>query len=229
MATDAQLNANRANALLSTGPKSSTGKAKSSLNAVKTGLTGRTVLLPGDDAEAYKAHLKRFFDKHNPAGNAEADLVQSLADTEWRLLRIPSLEMGIYAIGRLEFAEKFASETDESVRNSLIEAQTFLAYQRQLNNLSIQERRLRSQREKDLADLKQLQSDRETKTRVQLNHGIKLYEEAKKEGKSFDPAEFGFEFSMDQLHERMVYLEAMRNYENEDIAVLKFRRERKAA
>lgn len=229
MATDAQSKANRANALLSTGPVTPAGKAKSSLNAVKTGLTGRTVLLPGDDAEAYKKHVQRFVDKHKPVGDGEQNLVQSLADIEWRLLRIPSLEMGIYAIGRLEFAEKFAAETDETVRNSLIEAQTFLTYQRQLNNLSVQERRLRSQREKDLADLKKLQSDRETKTRVQLNHGIKLYEEAQKEGKPFDPAEFGFEFSMDQLHEHMVYLKAMSNYENEHIAVLKFRRDRKAA
>ena len=50
MSTEAQVHANRANAQLSTGPSSASGKAKSSLNAVKTGLTGRTVLLPGDDA-----------------------------------------------------------------------------------------------------------------------------------------------------------------------------------
>jgi hypothetical protein len=39
------------NAQLSTGPRSAEGKAVS-MNAVKTGLTGRTVLLPSDDAEA---------------------------------------------------------------------------------------------------------------------------------------------------------------------------------
>src|SRR5579863_5462974 len=44
--------ANRQNSLLSTGPKTPEGKAASSRNALKTGLTGRTVLLPGDDAEA---------------------------------------------------------------------------------------------------------------------------------------------------------------------------------
>ncbi|MGA8598820.1 MAG: hypothetical protein WB676_29225 [Bryobacteraceae bacterium] len=53
MSTAAQIAANQANAQLSTGPTSETGKAKSSLNAVKTGLTGRTVLLPGDDAAIY--------------------------------------------------------------------------------------------------------------------------------------------------------------------------------
>ena len=53
MSSEAQIKANRANAQNSSGPKSPEGKAKSSLNAVKTGLTGRTVLLPGDDAAAY--------------------------------------------------------------------------------------------------------------------------------------------------------------------------------
>src|SRR5882757_3801626 len=47
--SEACLEANRANAQLSTGPRSENGKAKSSLNAVKTALTGSTVLLPADD------------------------------------------------------------------------------------------------------------------------------------------------------------------------------------
>ncbi len=121
MATDAQTKANQKNAQLSTGPTSSTGKAKSSLNAVKTGLTGRTVLLPGDDAEAYQKHVASFFDRWKPEADDQRNLVQSLADTEWRLLRIPALEMGIYALGRLEFAAEFAKE-DEAVRKHLIEA-----------------------------------------------------------------------------------------------------------
>ena len=55
--SEAQLAANQANAQLSTGPKSAEGKAKSSLNAVRTGLTGKTILLPSDDAEAYTDHI----------------------------------------------------------------------------------------------------------------------------------------------------------------------------
>jgi hypothetical protein len=208
MSSDAQIHANRANALHSTGPTSSTGKAKSSLNAVKTGLTGRTVLLPGDDAAAYQAHVQRFQDRHKASGDEERNLVQSLADTEWRLLRIPALEMGIYALGRLEFAEKFSNEQDESVRNALIEAQTFLSYQRQLNNLSIQENRLRRQREKDLADLKQLQTRRELVASVQMEKAVPLYQQAQREGKPFDPAAFGFDFSIAQIQQRIARNEA---------------------
>jgi hypothetical protein len=147
MSTPAQIVANQVNALLSTGPTSAAGKSKSSLNAVKTGLTGRTVLLSSEDAALYEQHVTRFMQQYEPEGDEEQTLVQSLADTQWRLLRIPSLEAGIYALGRIEFAELFAGE-DESVRPHLINAKTLLVYQRQLNNLNLQESRLRRQREK---------------------------------------------------------------------------------
>jgi len=67
----ARAEANRANAQHSTGPTSAEGKAKSSLNAVKTGLTGQTVLLPTDDALAYQQHLDRHFKSYAPANDAE--------------------------------------------------------------------------------------------------------------------------------------------------------------
>ena len=51
MSSAAQVAANQANAQLSTGPKTTEGKASSSRNALKTGLTGRTMILPKDQAE----------------------------------------------------------------------------------------------------------------------------------------------------------------------------------
>lgn len=64
-----------------TGPKTSEGKAKSCLNAVKTGLTGRTVLLASDDADRYQQHVSDFFDELHPVGPRECALVQSVADS----------------------------------------------------------------------------------------------------------------------------------------------------
>src|SRR5579875_3190153 len=160
MPTDQQLQANRTNAQHSTGPTSSEGKAKVSHNALKTGLTGRTVLLPSDDVGAYQAHTERIFQQFAPEGDDEKRLAQSLADTLWRLDRIPALEAGIYAIGRRTLAHEFADESDETVRKALIEAQVFLTYRRDLNNLSIQETRLRRQYERDEAELKRLVAER---------------------------------------------------------------------
>lgn len=151
-----QVEANRQNAQLSTGPTSPEGKAISSKNALKTGLTGKAVLLPSDDAASYEQHVGAFFDELNPQGDRETELVQSIADTKWRLARIPGLEFGIYALGRIQFAEEFA-HLPQAEAAALVEAKTFLTFQRQLNNLSIQESRLRRQYEKDLAELRRLQ------------------------------------------------------------------------
>jgi hypothetical protein len=170
------------------------GKAKSNLNAVKIALTGRTVILPAEDAGAYQQHIARYLDQYKPEGDHEKELTQSLADTQWRLNRIPVLELGIYAMGHREFAPEFENE-DPTLRKALIETKTFLAYQRQLNNLSIQESRLRRQYDKDLAELTKLQQARATRKRSQLNTLVSLYRDAEQAGLPFDPQELGFEFS----------------------------------
>ncbi len=218
MSTPAQLAANQANAQLSTGPTSTTGKAKSSLNAVKTGLTGHTVLLASDDAELYQAHLDRFTKRYEPVGEEESNLVQALADTEWRLQRIPGLEMGIYAVGRLEFAELYPNE-EEAVRKHLIEARVLLAYQRQINNLGIQENRLRRQKQKDSAALKELLEKRKRITAARLDKAARQYIAAvyDKTYQTFNPAERGFEFSIAEIEVRAMALDAnlFADYERE--------------
>jgi hypothetical protein len=158
--SEIQLTANKENAQLSTGPKTETGKTISSMNAVKTGLTGRTVLLPSDDVAAYQTHLTVYENEFQPIGLRERELVQSIADTQWRLQRIPGLEMAIYAKGRDEFADQF-NDLSPEVRNARIDLETTLHYQKPLRNLQLQESRLRRQREKDMAELKALQAERQ--------------------------------------------------------------------
>jgi len=153
MSSASQINANRANSQFSTGPTSDAGKAKSSHNALKSALTGQTILLPTDDVPAYEKLAQAMLDVHRPATYHEEALVQSLIYTEWRLRRIPSLEASIYAVGRREFADPFIADRDT------IDAQIF-KYERQLKNLSIQEARLRRMYDKDLARLRALQADR---------------------------------------------------------------------
>lgn len=198
MSSQPQIAANQGNAQLSSGPKTAEGRAKSSLNALKTGLTGHTVLLPTDDAELYEAKLLQQVDKFSPVGEAETALVQSLADTEWRLARIPGLEFGIFALARIEFADKF-NDQPVNLRPGLIQAYTYIAYHRQLNNLSIQESRLNRQLVKIISDLAALQSQRQQLEKAQLTQAARQYLAAKKDKQSFNPKEFGFEFSLDQI------------------------------
>ena len=144
--SEAQLAANRANAQLSTGPKTEAGKTKVSLNAVKTGLSGRTVLLPTDDVAAYEAMIARFTERWQPATEEECLLVQSLADIDWRMQRIPVLEYGIYAMGAEQFSEEFAAEPDPHIRGIRIQTKTFFTHHKKLLSLQSQDARLRRQR-----------------------------------------------------------------------------------
>jgi hypothetical protein len=161
MATDSQINANRANAQSSTGPSSPEGKLKSSHNALKTGLTGRTILLPTDDVASYENFVEMLRQKYQPAEAYEQHLVQSIADTEWRLLRIPTLESGYYALGRHELAAECAHEANDQVRAVMLDALIDRTYKKDLRNLALQERRLRAQLAKFVAELTLLQEDRE--------------------------------------------------------------------
>ena len=91
----------------------------------------------------------------------------------------------------------------------MIEAQIFLAYRRDLNNLSIQETRLRRQYEKDEAELKRLVAEREqaakdrrTAENRRWQNAILYYRTAREYGLQFDPAEIGFEFSTEEIAAR---------------------------
>ena len=158
--SEAQLAANRANAQFSSGPKTEQGKLVSSHNALKTGLTGRTIVLPTDDVAAYQTLVALINRKFAPANDIEQHLTQTIADTEWRLLRIPTLESGLYALGRHELAADCAHEPDPQLRATMLEAHIFRTYQKDLRNLALQERRLRNQLKQDTAELRRLQQER---------------------------------------------------------------------
>ncbi len=204
--SEAQLTANRANSQLSCGPKTPEGKAKSSLNAITTALTGRTILLPSDDATLYEQHLRDFEKELRPMNRREIGLVQSLADIEWRRDRIPALQMAIFAKGRVEFANLF-NEYPAAQRPMLIELHTFITYEKQLRNLQIQEARLWRQREKSNAELRQLQQERHQREKQDLETLGKLYMAAKHDKKPFDPVAIGFDYSIEDVE---LYLEGVR-------------------
>ena len=97
MATHKQLLANRANALKSTGPITRQGKAKSSLNSLKHGLTAREVVIPGEDPTEYQALLARAIEEIRPDDVISESLVDRFLSTVWRLKRIPKLEQAFLA------------------------------------------------------------------------------------------------------------------------------------
>ncbi len=194
--SEAKRLANAANAQFSTGPTSLEGKAKSSLNALKTALTGRTVLLPAEDAAAYQQHVSDYEKELRPVSQRECDLVQSIADASWRLQRIPVLESAIYSQGRIQFASQFEDQ-DPTLRPTFIDLHTHLVYEKQIRNLQLQESRLHRRREKDLAELRQAQSDRRNRDTNTLESASRLLNEARRASKSFNPQSQGPAFLTD--------------------------------
>ena len=206
MSTAAQITANRANSQLSTGPTSEAGKSRSSLNAVKTALIGRTILLPGDDVECYTSLAARFTKEFEPVGDEETLLVQSIVDTFWRLLRIPSLESAIYALGHIACKDLFPEEADPAVRHQLIQAKVFLDYDRQIERLITQEARLHRQQEKNYNRLRELKEERARQRSARLSAAAREYLKAAETGNKpefiVSTQAIGFEFSIHEIEVR---------------------------
>ena len=95
MASDKQLEANRANARNSTGPSSPEGKGRSRLNSRKHGLTAKTLIIVGENADDFDKLRAELMDDHDPQSALECELVERLAGILWRLRRVPFFEAAI--------------------------------------------------------------------------------------------------------------------------------------
>ena len=78
-----QIQANRRNALKSTGPTSEEGKQQSRRNAVRHGLTAETVIGALEDAEDYKAFEAAIIADYDAESAVERELVLRLASLLW--------------------------------------------------------------------------------------------------------------------------------------------------
>ena len=204
--SEARLAANRANAQHSTGPRTEGGKAKVSLNAVKTGLTGRTVLLSSEEAAPYQALMAEHEKGLQPVGVEERALVQSIVDCRWRLDRIPGLEMALVTLIREEWIAR-DPKYNNPVTAILTEMEIRRKHEKEFRNLQIQENRLARRREKEMAELLRLQKERKAKEAEALAQAYLLATHRKE---SFDLAALGFEFSNQQLQAYLATLTAAR-------------------
>ncbi|MGP0070995.1 MAG: hypothetical protein ACLPWF_03570 [Bryobacteraceae bacterium] len=170
---------NRANSLHSTGPRTEPGKQRSSLNALRHGLTAQTAVLPTEDPEAYQRHIQQFLDEYAPA--TETQLVHEIANTAWRLNRIPFLE-----------AELFSQNPTP---------QTLIPM---LATLGLHGSRLSRQFQKAVDQLRQIQDERRHLERRQFTEAAELFLRHHHKGLPWEPAEAllkeaGFVFSKEQI------------------------------
>jgi hypothetical protein len=187
--------ANRANAQLSTGPRSVAGKRRASLNALTHGLTARTAVLPSEDPAAYENHLSQFHNEYQPATATETQLVRELADSAWRLNRIPLLEARLIS-------------GQDGLR--------ILDAHRLLQSIGVQSNRLSRQFHNTLHQLRDIQADRRQREKRDVKQAAALLELHKRQGTQYDPTADGFVFSIaeiESLSRRLMRQNQARHYE----------------
>jgi hypothetical protein len=97
MASPAQLQANRLNALESTGPSSVEGKAVTRFNALKTGVDSKSILLPGEDPAALAALTEQYYKEFAPEGPEQTALCDTIIQADWNMRRFIRIEEQLLA------------------------------------------------------------------------------------------------------------------------------------
>ncbi len=91
-----QIEANRRNALNSTGPLTEEGKERSRCNAVRHGLTAETVVGSLEDAEDYQEFEAAVIADYDADTAVQRELVLRLASILWRLRRSTAIESALF-------------------------------------------------------------------------------------------------------------------------------------
>ena len=92
MASPAQVAANQANSLKSTGPRSVEGKSVSRFNALKHGIDAQSIVIPGEDPHQYAALADAYHREYRPESPSEAFHVDTMLRAAWQKLRLARVE-----------------------------------------------------------------------------------------------------------------------------------------
>ena len=199
MSTPNRAEANRANSQHSTGPKTPEGKQRSSLNALRHGLTGQIVVMPTEDLEAYRSHLESFTDEYNPKGATEANLVQALADTSWRLNRVAALETNLLTLGIASDLSPITG-APQQIQDAMSIVAALESQSKALSNLSLHSQRLSRQFERTVAQLRDIQKTRQTQEKQDVDDLLDIMEMYESKGETYRPSDDGFVFSQTQIN-----------------------------
>jgi hypothetical protein len=93
-----QIEANRRNAIRSTGPITEEGKRRSRRNAIRHGLCAETVIENVEDIEDYRAFEAAVIADYDAQTAVERELVLRLASLLWRLRRSTAIETDLLRI-----------------------------------------------------------------------------------------------------------------------------------
>jgi hypothetical protein len=122
--SQARLHANRANAQLSTGPRTQQGKAASGQNSFKHGLYSKQLVIRGEDPAELDALKADLIAEHQPATVTEEILVNEMAEHYWRLKRFRHTEATllnaeILVMSQIEAVQRFMNSAERGFHKAL--------------------------------------------------------------------------------------------------------------
>ena len=95
MATPAQINANRLNAMKSSGPRTEEGKAASRMNALRHGADAKLLVIPGENPDELVELARDYRLQFRPDGPEQEFLLETLVNADWLRRRYMRLEAEI--------------------------------------------------------------------------------------------------------------------------------------
>jgi len=117
--SDNKVRANRANAKLSTGPRTLSGKEKVSGNALTHGLTAEKHVIIGESIEEFNTFKDSMLKVYEPIGAYEEEIFIKLVELLWRLRRVGVIETGIYGNEILEYdADSYKPKASDKITHS---------------------------------------------------------------------------------------------------------------
>jgi hypothetical protein len=96
MSTQLQIDANRLNSQKSTGPVTSEGKARSSQNALKSGLDSESLFIRGEDPEQFRQLQSEYANRFHPVTPDERFQLDLIIRNEWLLRRMLRVEAQLW-------------------------------------------------------------------------------------------------------------------------------------
>jgi len=199
MISEKQLNANRANAQKSCGPKTEAGKCKTRFNARCHDLTGQILVLTEEQQPHFDRLKKAIVDEFVPATDHERSLVELYATFQWRLHRAAAVEEGMFSLALMEDIAGNLQIENSAAHQAIGNAKTFRDQASAFNLLGIYGQRLLNQSQKVLKQLHETQQQRKQREEVDLDEAERLYHLNQMLELPFDPQENGFVFSAEQL------------------------------
>jgi hypothetical protein len=156
-ATPAQIAANRINSTASTGPRTPEGKQAAKYNRLCHGLCSPLAVLPFENQDEYNNLYAAFCEEYSPLGPSEQALVKQIADAQWKMRRLETLEQNVF----IAMQQNSQNEPDQDPFAAM--AATLLGtgkHQQALNSLARYQSTLNRQFMQAVKELRKLQAAR---------------------------------------------------------------------